>query len=80
MRAIKAMATVDSQGQLSLDNALTIDPDLRVEVIILVPDAHEIDVDDRPKAKILADLRESLQDLKEGRVYPITELWDGIDV
>ena len=74
------MATVDSQGQLALDDALTIDRDLRVEVIILVPDDLEIDADDQPQAKILNDLRESLQDLKEGRIYPIAELWDGIDV
>ena len=80
MRAIKGMATVDSQGQLALDDALTIDRDLRVEVIILVPDDLEIDPDDQPKAKILDDLRESLQDLKEGRIYPIAELWDGINV
>ena len=80
MRAIKGMATVDSQGQLALDDALTIDRDLRVEVIILVPDDLEIDPDDQPNAKILDDLRESLQDLKEGRIYPIAELWDGINV
>ncbi len=80
MRAIKGMATVDSHGQLALDDALTIDRDLRVEVIILVPDSLEIDADDQQKAKILDDLRESLQDMKEGRIYPIAELWDGIDV
>ena len=74
------MATVDSHGQLALDDALTIDRDLRVEVIILVPDSLEIDADDQQKAKILDDLRESLQDMKEGRIYPIAELWDGIDV
>jgi hypothetical protein len=81
MRAIKMMATVDSQGQLALDNALTVERDLRVEVIILVPDdAIEVDLEDRPKAEVLNDLCESLQDLKAGRVYPIAELWDGIDV
>jgi hypothetical protein len=80
MQAIKSMATVDSQGQLALDDALSIDRNSRVEVIILVPDSQIIDEDDEPKEKILIGLRESLQDLKEGRVYPIAELWDGIDV
>jgi hypothetical protein len=80
MKAIKSMATVDSKGQLALDNALAIDCNSRVEVIILVPDFQEIDEDDDPKEKILADLRESLQDVKAGRVYPIAELWDSIDV
>jgi hypothetical protein len=42
-------------------------------------DAH-IDYDDEPKENILEDLRQSLQDAKEGRVHDISLLWDGIDV
>ena len=38
------------------------------------------DPDDDPDELILAHLRISLQDIKEGRVFPISELWDGIDV
>jgi predicted HTH domain antitoxin len=37
------------------------------------------DSDDDPNELILAHLRISLQDIKEGRVKPISELWDGID-
>jgi hypothetical protein len=33
-----------------------------------------------PKEKILEDLRQSLEDVKVGRVHDISELWDGIDV
>lgn len=33
-----------------------------------------------PKEKILEDLRQSLEDVKAGRVHDISELWDGIDV
>ncbi len=36
--------------------------------------------DNDPDELILAHLRISLQDIKEGRVFPISELWDGIDV
>ncbi|OIP76935.1 MAG: hypothetical protein AUK48_05100 [Oscillatoriales cyanobacterium CG2_30_44_21] len=32
------------------------------------------------KEKILEDLRQSLEDVKAGRVHDISELWDGIDV
>ncbi|ELS34040.1 MULTISPECIES: hypothetical protein [Pseudanabaena] len=35
---------------------------------------------DDPKEKILQDLRQSLEDVKAGRVHDISELWDGIDV
>ncbi|MFN4871153.1 MAG: hypothetical protein ACK466_04550 [Pseudanabaena sp.] len=33
-----------------------------------------------PKEKILEDLRQSLEDVKAGRVHDISELWNGIDV
>jgi len=35
---------------------------------------------DDSKEKILEDLRQSLEDVKAGRVHNISELWDGIDV
>jgi predicted HTH domain antitoxin len=38
-----------------------------------------IDFDDDPNEIILASLRISLQQAKEGKVHPISELWDGID-
>jgi len=38
------------------------------------------DPDDDPDELILAHLRISLQDIKEGRTSPISELWDDIDV
>jgi hypothetical protein len=37
------------------------------------------DSDDDPNELILANLCISLQQAKEGKVYPISELWDGID-
>ena len=79
MRAIKVMATVDQQGQLALDAPLVIDPNSRVEVIVLVAESPEVDEDDEPKEKILESLRQSLQDAKAGRTRPISELWHGLD-
>ena len=35
---------------------------------------------DDPKEKVLEDLRQSLEDVKAGRVHDISQLWDGIDV
>lgn len=37
------------------------------------------DPDDTPKEVVLESLRASLEDVKAGRVYPIEQLWDGID-
>lgn len=37
------------------------------------------DPDDTPDEVVLESLRTSLEDAKAGRVYPIEELWDGID-
>jgi predicted transcriptional regulator len=38
------------------------------------------DPDDEPEELILESLRTSLQQIREGKVHPIAELWDGIDV
>ncbi|WNZ23428.1 hypothetical protein HJG54_11570 [Leptolyngbya sp. NK1-12] len=38
------------------------------------------DPDDEPETLILESLRTSLQQICEGKVHPISELWDGIDV
>ncbi|MEG4145350.1 UPF0175 family protein [Microcoleus sp. Pol12B5] len=36
------------------------------------------DPDDEPAGLILASLRTSLQQIKEGKLHPISELWEGI--
>lgn len=33
-----------------------------------------------PKEKILQDLKDSLRQIKAGQTFPISELWDEIDV
>jgi hypothetical protein len=38
------------------------------------------DSDDEPEEIVLASLRRSLQQIKDGKVHPIAELWEGIDV
>jgi predicted transcriptional regulator len=56
--------------------------DIPLETLILesLTDLVELaDPDDTPKEIVLESLRGSLEDVKAGRVYPIEELWDGID-
>jgi predicted HTH domain antitoxin len=38
------------------------------------------DPDDDPEELILESIRVSLQQIREGKTRPISELWDGIDV
>jgi predicted transcriptional regulator len=38
------------------------------------------DPDDTPNELVLASLHRALEDVQAGRVIPIEELWDGIDV
>ena len=33
-----------------------------------------------PNEQILADLKDSLRNMKTGQTFPLSELWDGIDV
>ncbi|NJN85956.1 MAG: hypothetical protein HC881_06130 [Leptolyngbyaceae cyanobacterium SL_7_1] len=37
------------------------------------------DPDDEPEELILNSIRTSLQQIREGRIHPVSELWDGID-
>jgi hypothetical protein len=38
------------------------------------------DPNDESEAMVLDSLRQSLQQIKAGKVHPIAELWEGIDV
>lgn len=77
MKAIKAMATIDAQGQLSLDDPLLLAKDSRVEVIVLVPD---IDEDDESQESVLSGLRQAWKEARAGQTIPLSELWNDIDV
>ncbi|MEZ2277596.1 MAG: UPF0175 family protein [Microcoleus sp.] len=71
------------QHNLSLDKVaqlavMSVDDfyQLLIDRNILSPPA---DPDDEPAELILASLRNSVQQIKEGKLHPISELWDGID-
>lgn len=49
---------------------------LLIDRNILTP---PVDPDDEPAELILASLRTSLQQVTEGKIHPISELWDSID-
>ncbi|WP_330203395.1 hypothetical protein [Cyanobacterium sp. Dongsha4] len=39
----------------------------------------EITEENDSKAQLIADFKQSLIDAKEGKTYPLEELWEGID-
>ncbi|MGL5060937.1 MAG: hypothetical protein ACRC62_13255 [Microcoleus sp.] len=48
---------------------------------VIVPDTEsDFDSDTDSKAQILDDLKVSLQQAEAGKTFPISELWDEIDV
>jgi uncharacterized protein YrzB (UPF0473 family) len=77
MKALKVMATIDEQGQLTLDQLLLTGKNSRVEVIILIPE--EADIDDKSQAEVLADFRQSWQEAMTGQTIPVAQLWEGLE-
>jgi hypothetical protein len=79
MKAFEVMGKVNEKGELLLDEPLEINTPAIVKVILLVSDEDESDSDDTPVEEIKASLRRSLQEVKEGKTRPISQLWDRID-
>ncbi|ANV85261.1 hypothetical protein AWQ21_13295 [Picosynechococcus sp. PCC 7003] len=77
MKAQKVMATIDAQGQLTLDNPLVAIKNSRVEVIILIPEEDE--ADEPTKAELLDDFRQAWHEAMTGQTLPVEQLWDEID-
>lgn len=76
MKAIKVMATIDEEGQLTLDRPLMTEKNSRVEVIVLIPEENE---DEPTKEEILNDFRQAWHEAMTGKTIPIVELWEGIE-
>ena len=73
MKAIKAMGSINEQGQLSLDNPLKINKNSRVEVIVLIQE--EVDEDEPSQEEPSADFRQSWHEAMTGQTIPVSQLW-----
>lgn len=71
MKALKVMATIEEQGQLTLDQPLLAEKNSRVEVIILI--------EEETQAEGLADFRQSWREAMTGQTIPIAQIWDGLE-
>lgn len=79
MKAIKVMATINEQGQLTLDSPLMTDKNSRVEVIVLIPETIEINEDEQTKEEILEDFRQAWHEAMTGKTIPVDQLWEELD-
>ena len=82
MRAVEVMGTIDSKGNLLLDQPFDGDISSRVRVIVLFSEPVqelEDDPDDTPIKEVKASLKRAFQQAKSGQTRPISELWDRID-
>ena len=85
MKAIEATATINDEGQLSLDLPLNIAHHRRVRVIVLIPEDEEFDeeiekdLDDDSSETIIEGIREGWQQALKGEVRPVSELWSSLD-
>jgi hypothetical protein len=80
MKAIEVTGTVNRQGQLSLDEPLMIESDRQVRVIVLIAEDFDTDPDDEPIESIREGIRQGWHEAMTGQTYPISQLWNGIDV
>ena len=67
------------EGQLTLDYPLEVDGFNIVKVIIFVPEAGDVDVDDTPIQEIKESLTRAFEEVKSGKTKPISELWERIE-
>ncbi len=79
MKAIETTATLTANGQLTLDEPLALAHHSRVRVIVLVSEEEE-DPDDTPIAEIREGLARGWSDVLAGRIHPVSQLWEGMDV
>jgi hypothetical protein len=78
MKALEVTGKIQ-EGQLTLDYPLEIDNFNTVKVIILLPEAGDIDVDDTPIQEIKESLTKAFEEVKSGKTRPISELWERIE-
>ncbi|MEH2397563.1 hypothetical protein [Nostoc sp.] len=77
MKALKVMATINEEGQLTLNHPLTTDKNSRVEVIVLIPDEEA--PDETSQAEVLADFRQAWHEAMTEQTIPVAQLWEGLE-
>jgi hypothetical protein len=79
MQKIEVQGTIDEQGYIQLDQPLSVSNLSNVRIIVMVPEASDLDDYDESDESVLAGLRQALSEVKAGKTIPLSELWNGID-
>ncbi|MDJ0898861.1 MAG: hypothetical protein QNJ55_08610 [Xenococcus sp. MO_188.B8] len=74
-KLVEVMGTVDKQGQLFLDNPLSVQEYTRVKVIVLVSEKEEDELTESATDSFV----QGWDDAMRGKTFPISQLWEGID-
>jgi hypothetical protein len=79
MKAIETTATINENGELTLDQSLEITKLQRVRIIILLSEDDEIDPDETPTEIVIEGIKQGLHEALTGQTIPLSEMWEGID-
>lgn len=77
MKALKVMATINEEGQLTLDQPFTTDKNSRVEVIVLIPEQEASN--NTSQTEVLADFRQAWHESMTGQTIPVAQIWEGLE-
>lgn len=78
MKAIEVMGTINEQGQIFLDQPLTVDKNTRVRVIVVVTENQEVQ-DEELLESAQESFSQGWDDAMTGNTLPVSQLWQGID-
>jgi len=78
MKAIETTATINENGELTLDKSLEVTKPQRVRIIVLLSE-EETDPDETPTEIVLEGIRQGLHEALTGQTIPLSEMWEGID-
>jgi hypothetical protein len=79
MKAIETTATINENGELTLDRSLEVTKPQRVRVIVLLSEEDEIDPDETPTEIVIEGIRQGLHEALTGQTLPLSQMWEDID-
>ncbi|CAC5342760.1 MULTISPECIES: hypothetical protein [Planktothrix] len=79
MKAIETTATINENGELTLDKLLEVTKPQRVRIILLLSDEDEPDPDETPTEIVIEGIQQGLQEALTGQTISVSEMWEGID-
>ncbi|NDJ16418.1 hypothetical protein [Myxacorys almedinensis] len=74
MKAIETTATIDKNGQLTLDRSLGVIKPQRVRLIILISEDDEADPDETPTEIAIEGIHQGLREALAGQIIPLSEM------